>query len=90
MIVNALGSGHPERTQVAGRCLGDIVGKLGDAVLPEIIPVLRKELTHGDKNNRRGACIGLTEIIDSSSKEQTHKFLNILLKAVQDALGDED
>lgn len=89
-VVKALASGHPEQTQVAGRCLGDIVRKLGDTVVPEIIPVLRDELTYGDENNRRGACIGLTEVIDSSSKEQINKFLNILLKAVQAALGDED
>lgn len=89
-IVKALASGHPEQTQVAGRCLGDIVRKLGDTVLPEIIPVLRDKLTRGDQNTRRGACIGLTEVIESSSKDQLDKFLNILLKAVQEALGDED
>ena len=89
-VVKALASGHMEQTQVAGRCLGDVVTKLGDTVLPEIIPVLRDELIHGDQKTRRGACIGLTEVIDSSSKEQINKFLNILLKAVQDALCDED
>jgi len=89
-IVDALASGHPEQTEVAGRCLGDIVAKLSDAVLPEIIPVLQDALYSGDEHTRRGVVVGLTEIISSSSKEQIAKYLNILVKAVQDALCDED
>lgn len=89
-IVDALASGHPEQTEVAGRCLGDIVAKLSDAVLPEIIPVLQDALYSGDEHTRRGVVVGLTEIISSTSKEQIAKYLNILVKAVQDALCDED
>jgi len=89
-IVDALASGHPEQTEVAGRCLGDIVAKLSDAVLPEIIPVLQDALYSGDEHTRRGVVVGLTEIISSSSKEQIAKYLSILVKAVQDALCDED
>ena len=90
LIVDSLASGSAEQTEVAGRCLGDIVGKLGDAVLPEIIPVLRDALYSGDELTRRGVCVGLTEIISSSSKEQISKYLDILIKAVQDALCDGD
>ena len=36
-IITSLVSGHEENTQVVGRCLGDVVGKLGDMVLPIII-----------------------------------------------------
>jgi len=89
-IVVSLASGDPERTQVAGRCLGDIVQKLGDQVLPEVIPVLRDSLYRGDEHTRQGVCVGLAEVIASSSKEQIIKFLNILVKVVQDALCDED
>jgi len=87
-IVNALASGHPDHTQVAGRCLGDIVSKLGDTVLPEIIPVLREALC-GDIHTRLGACVGLNEVIASSTKEQLSKYLAIIVKAVQDALCDD-
>ena len=89
-IVVSLASGDPERTQVAGRCLGDIVQKLGDQVLPEVIPVLRDSLYRGDEHTRQGVCVGLAEVIASSSKEQIIKFLNILVKVVQDALCDEN
>ncbi len=88
-IVTALASGHPDHTQVAGRCLGDIVSKLGDTVLPEIIPVLRDALYRGDIHTRLGACVGLNEVIGCSSKEQIAKYLQILVKAVKDALCDD-
>ena len=39
-IIAVLASGHEGNTQVAGRRLGDVVGNLGDMVLPIIIPVL--------------------------------------------------
>lgn len=89
-IVTALASGDPDRTQVAGRCLGDIVEKLGDQVLPEIIPVLSENLYDGDNYTRQGVCVGLAEVINCSSKEQITKFLEILVKVVQDALCDTD
>ena len=89
-IVDALASGHPERTQVAGRCLGDIVHKLGDSVLPEIIPVLRNALNEGDKHTRTGVCVGLSEVISCSTKDQILRFIEIIVKVVQNALCDED
>jgi hypothetical protein len=89
-IVDALASGDAERTQVAGRCLGDIVHKLGDSVLPQIIPVLRNALYTGDANTRKGVCVGLSEVLDVSTKEQILRFLEIIVKVVQDALCDED
>jgi hypothetical protein len=86
-IVTALASGNPEQTQVAGCCLGDIVEKLGDQ---SIIPVLRDNLYRGDNYTHQGVCIGLAEVINCSGKEQTTKFLEILVKVVQDALCDTD
>lgn len=89
-IVTALASGHPDHTQVAGRCLGEIVSKLGDTVLPEIMPVLRDALYKGDLHTRVGACVGLAEVIEGSTKEQIIKYLHVLVKVVQDALCDNE
>jgi hypothetical protein len=89
-VVEGLASGEAERTLVAGRCLGEIVTKLGDSVLPEIIPVLRRALYNGDSNTKRGVCVGLTEVIKSSTREQILRFIEIIVKLVQDALSDED
>ena len=90
LIVENLASGHEERTVVAGQCLGDVVSKLGESVLPQIIPVLRKSLYEGDEHTKRGVCVGLTDVIKCSSKEQILRFLEIITKLVQDALSDDD
>lgn len=90
LVVKGLASGDADRTLVSGRCLGEVVTKLGDTVLPEIIPVLRDALRDGDLNTKRGVCVGLTEVIKSSTKEQILRFIDIIVKLVQDALCNED
>ena len=89
-IVDALASENVEMTTVAGRCLGDIVKKLGDSVLPEVIPILQKALYQGDCTTRKGVCVGLHEIIEEGSKEQIAKFMSTLAPAVKDGLCDND
>ena len=89
-VVSDLASGDPEKTEMAGKCLGDIVSKLGDSVLPEVIPVLRNSLYDGDHNTRRGVCVGLSEVISSSTKDQILRFLDIIVKVVQDAICDDN
>lgn len=88
-IVDDLASGDEDKTVVAGRCLGDVVSKLGESVLPQIIPVLRKALAEGDEHTRRGVCVGLTEVISCSTKDQVLRFIEIIVRAVQDALSDD-
>ena len=85
-----MASEDAERTTVAGRCLGDIVRKLGDSVLPEIIPILQNALYTGDAGSKRGVCIGLSEIIEGGTKEQIMRYLDTLTPCVRDALCDED
>jgi len=89
-VVSDLASGSPEKTEMAGKCLGDIVSKLGDSVLPEVIPVLRNSLYDGDINKKRGVCVGLSEVISSSTKDQILRFIDIIVKVVQDAICDDD
>ena len=66
---------HPAFRQVAARTLGDLVRKLGERVLPEIIPILEKGLDCEDRpDQRQGVCIGLSEIIGSTSREHVLTF----------------
>ena len=60
----------PSLLQVAARTLGDLVRKLGERVLPEIIPILERGLDSDKNDERQGVCIGLSEIVASTSKEQ--------------------
>lgn len=43
--------------------------KLGERVLPEIIPILVKGLESDQPDQRQGVCIGLSEIMASTSKD---------------------
>ena len=59
--------------QVAARTLGDIVRKLGEKVLPELIPILEQGLDSEDADRRQGVCIGLSEIMSSTSKDHVSR-----------------
>ncbi|KAL6074695.1 eIF-2-alpha kinase activator GCN1 [Balamuthia mandrillaris] len=88
-IIQSLGNTNTERRQLAGKTLGDLVGKLGDRVLPEIIPTLEKGLATGDANTRQGVCLGLSEVTASATPTDLVNYLPILLPSVQKALCDE-
>lgn len=89
--------------------MGDIVKKLGERVLPAVVPTLREVLSlsllfaimlslsspmllcicfmQGLKSSsaekRQGVCLGLSEVIGSSTKRQLEDFLGLLIEAVQ-------
>jgi hypothetical protein len=52
--------------------------------------VLRKALDSGDENTKRGVCVGLTEVIKCSTKDQIIRYIEIIVKVVQDALATDD
>ena len=47
--------------------------KLGERVLPEIIPILEKGLDSEEADQRQGVCIGLSEIMASTSREHVSR-----------------
>jgi hypothetical protein len=49
--------------------LADLVRKLGERVLPEIIPILEKGLDSPHSDQRQGVCIGLSEIMTACSRD---------------------
>ena len=74
---------------MAARTLGDLVRKLGERILPEIIPILEGGLDNVDGSKRQGVCIGLSEIMDSTSREMIAQFEDSLISTVRRALVDE-
>jgi hypothetical protein len=65
--------------------------KLGDGnVIPEVFPVQAKEYRSGDVYTRRGMCIGLAYIIDSSSREVIVKYSSTILPVVKNLLCDNN
>ena len=90
ILVRDLASESDERRLVASRCLGDVVRKLGDRVLPEVIPVLRRGLSDSSAGVRTGVCIGLAEVVEAASRSQIEDFVGLVVPALRDALCDAD
>ena len=73
---------------MAARTLGDLVKKLGERVLPEIIPILEEGLKSDMPEKRQGVCVGLSEIMFSTSRDMILTFVNSLVPTVRRALCD--
>ncbi|XP_074026538.1 lethal (3) 80Fj [Leptinotarsa decemlineata] len=88
LLLGCLASDSYDKRQVAARTLGDLVRKLGERVLPEIIPILERGLQSDRADQRQGVCIGLSEIMASTSKDMVLTFVNSLVPTVRKALCD--
>eukprot|EP00931_Biecheleriopsis_adriatica_P116933 TRINITY_DN9250_c0_g1_i1.p1 TRINITY_DN9250_c0_g1~~TRINITY_DN9250_c0_g1_i1.p1 ORF type:complete len:2761 (+),score=816.01 TRINITY_DN9250_c0_g1_i1:930-8285(+) len=90
LLIASLASTNREKQRVAARCVGDLVGKLGDRVMPELMPIFMKTLAEGDTHVREGVCIGLSELINASGQQQLEEYLDELIPAIQQAIIDAD
>ncbi|XP_065343673.1 stalled ribosome sensor GCN1 isoform X1 [Cloeon dipterum] len=88
LLLGCLASTSYDKRQVAARTLGDLVRKLGERVLPEIIPILERGLESDQPDQRQGVCIGLSEIMASTSRDMVLTFVNSLVPTVRKALCD--
>jgi len=88
LLLGCLASTSHDKRTVAARTLGDLVRKLGERVLPEIIPILESGLNSQEADQRQGVCIGLSEIMASTSKEHVTVFADSLIPTVRKALTD--
>ncbi|KAK9201149.1 hypothetical protein WN944_016350 [Citrus x changshan-huyou] len=87
-LISSLASSSSERRQVAGRALGELVRKLGERVLPSIIPILSRGLKDPSASRRQGVCIGLSEVMASAGKSQLLSFMGELIPTIRTALCD--
>lgn len=89
LLLGCLASSSPDKRKVAARTLGDLVRKLGERVLPEVIPMLEEGLASESTQEREGVCIGLSEIIQQTSRDNVLVYMESLLPTVQSALCDK-
>lgn len=92
-LISKLSAESAELRVVAGKSLGELVRKMGDRVLPVVVPHLRKQLkasrhSEGDDALRQGVCLGLTEILASATRRQVEDYIDSLMPALQEALCD--
>lgn len=87
-IVDGLGDEDEERRVAAGRTLGDLSQKLGDRVVPEVLPALQAGLKDSSDRVRRGACEGLCELVSASPVYQLEEHSEELIETVYECLCD--
>ena len=88
--VAALASDSEDRRATAGRCLGELVRKLGDRALRVVTPILATCLASPDADTRRGAAAGVRELIDSLPRHKVVESCGDLITALQATLADAD
>lgn len=88
ILIDALGSTSYEKRSVSSRTLADLVRKLGENVLHDIMPVFEKGLASEDVNTRQGVCLGMTEIMANAGKTAIEDFAGQLVPLIQKALAD--
>ncbi|KAL4223498.1 eIF-2-alpha kinase activator GCN1 [Mactra antiquata] len=88
LLLGCLASTSHDKRQVAARTLGDLVRKLGERVLPEIIPILENGLKSEQSDQRQGVCIGLREIMSSTQRDHVLFYADSLIPTVKLALVD--
>ena len=88
-LINNLASKNSDKRKTAAKTLGDVVRKLGERTLPDLIPILERNLSTADPSHRQGVCIGLSEIIKACSRDAISSFTDSLVPAIRRALCDE-
>lgn len=88
MIIKTLSSEDFEQRAVAGRTLSEIVQKLGEGVLPEILPILEEGMASDDDDIRLGVTVAFSEIMTSAGKLQVLDFADQITPVIRKALCD--
>ncbi|EDV23577.1 uncharacterized protein TRIADDRAFT_58366 [Trichoplax adhaerens] len=88
-LIGCLASSSLDMRHMATASLTDLVTKLGDRVLPEMIPILEQGIEDDDVIRRKGTCIGLGAIISCISREQVLQFIDALVAVIRKVLCDD-
>ncbi|KAJ1984050.1 translational activator of GCN4 [Dimargaris verticillata] len=89
VITTNLTHTHEECRLTATRCLGELVRKLGEAILHKVIPILDQQLASTNTVAvRQGACLGLSEVIATTHKSTLEEFAPTIIPALRAALRD--
>ncbi len=75
---------------MAGRCLGELVRKMGGRVIHQIMPIMSAGIQSEVAETRQGVCWGLREVLDNVTRDQLSEHIGEILPTVQAALVDTD
>eukprot|EP01063_Lacrimia_lanifica_P030572 TRINITY_DN4880_c1_g6_i1.p1 TRINITY_DN4880_c1_g6~~TRINITY_DN4880_c1_g6_i1.p1 ORF type:complete len:2835 (+),score=1340.55 TRINITY_DN4880_c1_g6_i1:1078-8505(+) len=90
-LVEYITEDSEDQREIGGRCIGDLVSRLGDGFLPVILPILSKNLQEDNAVEiRLGAVLGLKEVVKCISRAQLASNQNVITPAIVQAIKDED
>jgi len=90
VIISSLASDSDDQQEMAARSLADIVAKLGDRIMGDIIPILESRSKSEDQIIRKGVCIGLSETLATSGKNIERQYIVNLIPSIMRLLCDPD
>ncbi|KAL8447416.1 hypothetical protein Emed_004370 [Eimeria media] len=79
-----------QKQRAAARCIGSLAQKMGEQLLPQLLPHLEKSQAAPDASIRRGVCLALHEIFRDGSRAALTANLDKLLLLLRRALEDTD
>lgn len=88
-VLEALASSCEERQQTGAKCLGELVRKMGEKIILEVLPVLEEYQQSDDIEKRLGVAVALHEIIANMSKDTLAHYLTQIVVPIRAALCDD-
>eukprot|EP01060_Flectonema_neradi_P026444 TRINITY_DN353_c2_g1_i1.p1 TRINITY_DN353_c2_g1~~TRINITY_DN353_c2_g1_i1.p1 ORF type:complete len:2814 (+),score=703.66 TRINITY_DN353_c2_g1_i1:1202-8443(+) len=90
-IIEYISEDSQEKREIAGRCVGDLVSRLGDGFLPFILPVLEEGLREDQPLQMRlGATLGIKEVVRCISRAQLSLHMDTITGRIVGAIKDDD
>ncbi len=90
IIIRRLASSNMEHKVIAGNALGELIRKVGEGLLPALLPMLEDGLHKStDRDAKQGICIALRELIASAPPEILREHEEKLASIVRTALVDD-
>ncbi|KAI6654794.1 EIF-2-alpha kinase activator GCN1 [Oopsacas minuta] len=90
ILLSRLASADEDKRISGARTLGDLVRKLGERIIVEVLPILHNRLGSDDPLERQGVCVGLSELLRSTSRDQMLTHVDPIISTVNSALCDPD
>ncbi|KJH53105.1 HEAT repeat protein [Dictyocaulus viviparus] len=87
-VVDSLASTCEERQQMGARCLGELVRKMGEKIISEVLPILEMNQKSENVEKRVGVAIALHEVMDNISKDVLNHYLESLVSPIRNSICD--
>lgn len=89
-LIELLAQPDEDLQGTASRALRDVARRLGDSLLPTVLPVLQAEMKAPSAARRQGVCLGLEAVLHAVSARDLDDHSTLVVSSVRTALCDVD